>query len=77
MASPHGGSDPLSFIYGNRLPRYLWTEVGWGEELGKRGITLQEFIRLAGRRRRDFVRWAKREIGWTDYVAQLLKTLLR
>ncbi len=76
-ASPHSGADPLAFVYGNRLPQFLWTEAGWGEALKARGVTLQDFLRVAGNLRRYFVKWVKEEVGWEDYLVALRQGALR
>ncbi len=77
QASPHSGADPLAFIYGNRLPRYLWDDGRWGERLTTHGVALEALLKVAGSRRRHFLRWIQGEVSWQEYLTSLEKGLQR
>ncbi len=69
--------DPLAFIYGNRLPRYLWDDGRWGERLTTKGVALATLLKVAGARRCHFLRWVRGEATWLEYIESVQKGLLR
>jgi len=57
--------------YGNRLPQYLWTNLGWKKELSQKGWRWQDFLNLLSRHTSDMVRWATDEMSWIKLVESI------
>ena len=66
--------DSLAVWSFNRLPKYLWEF--WRDELKKRGITWQMFLRLLNLHTLDVVEWAIYDrLGWVDLVKRITATI--
>jgi hypothetical protein len=50
---------------------------GWGAVLEPRGVPLEAFLRVAGNKRKAFVRWVKGEASWQEYSDALAADALR
>lgn len=59
----HATADPISYWYGNKLPRYLWNG-GWGEKLIVGGVAEDQFMQTIGAHRIGFFRWIDDEMEW-------------
>ncbi|MEE8231718.1 MAG: hypothetical protein V3R46_00155 [Thermoplasmata archaeon] len=59
----HAVADPISYWYGNKLPRYLW-KGGWAERLRAVGVAEDQFMQTIGAHRIGFLRWIDDEMGW-------------
>lgn len=59
----HSVAEPISFWYGNKLPRYLWN-AGWGAPLRRAGLEPDAFMRAVGAHRKGFRKWIEGEIEW-------------
>ncbi|MFQ5986831.1 MAG: hypothetical protein ACE5KQ_05680 [Thermoplasmata archaeon] len=59
----HAVADPISYWYGNKLPRYLW-KGGWGEKLRDIGVSEDQFMQAIGAHRIGFFRWIDDEMEW-------------
>ena len=59
----HAVADPISYWYGNKLPRYLW-KGGWGERLRAEGVTEDQFMQTIGAHRIGFFRWIDEKMEW-------------
>jgi hypothetical protein len=57
--------------YGNRLPQYLWTSLGWKRELTQGGWRWQDFLSLLSRHTKDIVCWANDEMPWSKLVESI------
>ncbi|MFQ6013403.1 MAG: hypothetical protein ACE5LS_07145 [Thermoplasmata archaeon] len=69
-AGSHSVADPISYWYGNKLPRYLW-KGGWGPKLQGLGVSEDEFMQTIGAHRIGFFRWIDDEMEWEklqDYL---------
>lgn len=66
----HSVADPISYWYGNKLPRYFW-KSGWGPELKHLGFDEDRFMRTVGAHRVGFFRWIEGEMEW-DRLADLV-----
>ena len=61
----------LAAWYGNRLPQYLWTNLGWKKELTQKGWRWQDFLSLLSRHTDDMIRWANGEMPWGRFVESI------
>lgn len=59
----HSVADPISYWYGNKLPRYLW-KAGWGPSLKAAGLNEDRFMRVVGAHRVSFLKWIDGELPW-------------
>lgn len=66
----HSVADPISYWYGNKLPRYFW-KSGWGPDLKQVGFDEDRFMRTVGAHRVGFFRWIDEEMAW-DRLADLI-----
>jgi hypothetical protein len=58
----------------NKLPKYLWS--CWKEDLMRRGITWQRFLRILRLRTIDMIEWSLRgSISWEELVRRLEATI--
>ncbi|PUA31712.1 MAG: hypothetical protein B7O98_08800 [Zestosphaera tikiterensis] len=72
--SPNMDYDSLAVWSFNRLPKYLWKL--WGDELIKRGITWQKFLRILKLHTIDIVEWALRDsLSWEELVKRIEKSI--
>ena len=53
---------------GNKLPRYLWTDQGWKNELTKKGWNWQGFLSMLSKQTHEMIRWANDELEWKDFL---------
>lgn len=72
----HSVADPISYWYGNKLPRYLWKE-GWGPQLRKAGFNEDRFMRTVGAHRVGFFRWIDGEVPWDKLLDLILASVLK
>jgi len=62
--------DSLAVWSFNRFPKYLWSF--WSDELRKRGITWQKFLRILSLHTKDIVDWAIYDrIEWDELVKRI------
>lgn len=72
--NPDVDYDSLSVWSFNRLPKYLWEF--WEEDLKKRGITWQKFLRILSLHTIDIVEWALYDrLGWVELVKRIETTI--
>ena len=57
------------------LPKYLWSS--WRDELRRRGIPWQLFLRAISRCDRDVEKWVEGRITWEDLVNSITEALFR
>jgi len=69
--------DSLAVWYGNRIPKYLWTECGWKNILSKKGYTWQRFLKLMKYHTTDMVLWVRGWISWEEFVQRLMESVKR
>jgi hypothetical protein len=62
----HSVADPISYWYGNKLPRYFW-KGGWGPRLKEAGLNEDRFMRVVGAHRVSFLRWIDGEMPWDEF----------
>ncbi len=65
----------LAVWYGNRLPRYLWTNQSWKKALSRRGFRWQDFLSALSEHTQDIIRWANDEIPWSQLVEAIEKEI--
>ena len=66
--------DSLAVWSFNRLPKYLWEH--WKEELKRKGISWQKFLKILKFHTNDIISWALRdELNWRDLVLKVIHTL--
>jgi hypothetical protein len=66
--------DSLSVWAFNRLPKYLWGH--WGDELKRRGITWQKFLKIMKLHTLDVVAWALHdELEWAELAKRIEHTI--
>ncbi|MFQ5962218.1 MAG: hypothetical protein ACE5MG_12560 [Candidatus Methylomirabilales bacterium] len=63
----HAVADPISYWYGNKLPRYLW-KGGWGPRLREIGVSEDQFMQTIGAHRIGFFRWIDHEMEWEKFL---------
>ncbi len=63
----HSVADPLTYWYGNKLPRYLW-KSGWGPKLSGAGLDPDRFMRTIGAHRKGFFRWIDGVLPWDQFL---------
>ena len=61
--------------YGNRIPKYLWTQHGWKKELSKKGLRWQDFLGLLSGRTQEIIRWVNDEISWGSLIETIERDL--
>ncbi|MFQ5908948.1 MAG: hypothetical protein ACE5JE_09035 [Thermoplasmata archaeon] len=67
----HAVADPISYWYGNKLPRYLW-KGGWGEQLKVAGVSEDLFMQTIGAHRIGFFRWIDGEMNWEKLLDNMI-----
>ena len=67
----HSVADALSYWYGNKLPRYLWS-AGWGPKLKEAGLDPDRFMQTVGAHRIGFLKWIDGEMGWDKLLEYIL-----
>ncbi|MFQ5838875.1 MAG: hypothetical protein ACE5HJ_08885 [Thermoplasmata archaeon] len=72
----HSVADPISYWYGNKLPRYLW-KGGWGPKLKEIGFDEDRFMRTIGAHRAGFLRWIDDEMPWEKLLDLLILSVTR
>jgi hypothetical protein len=72
----HSVADPISYWYGNKLPRYLW-KSGWGPRLKQTGFNEDRFMRAVGAHRVGFMRWIDGEMPWERFLDLLIVTVTK
>jgi len=73
-SNPNVDYDSLAVWSFNKLPKYLWET--WRDELEKRGITWQKFLRLLSLHTMDLVEWALYDrLGWVGLVERIEATI--
>ena len=65
----------LAVWFGNKIPRYLWIECDWKEELSKEGWKWQNFLRLISRRTNDLIHWVNDFFSWDDLIKRIKEDL--
>jgi len=56
------------------LPSYLWRL--WKDELGRRGITWQRFLRILSLHTKDIVDWALYDrLGWAELIKRITMSI--
>jgi len=72
--SPNVDYDSLSVWSFNKFPRYLWEF--WKEDLKKRDITWQKFLRILSLHTIDMVEWALYDrVGWIELIKRIETTI--
>lgn len=67
--------DSLAVWYGNRIPRYLWSECGWKSVLSGVGFTWQRFLKLMKYHTTDMVLWVGGGISWEEFMQKLRESV--
>jgi hypothetical protein len=66
--------DSFSAWAFNRLPKYLWGY--WGEELRRKGITWQKFLKIMKLHTSDIVAWALYDqLEWGEVIRRMERTI--
>jgi len=66
--------DLLAVWSFNRLPKYLWGQ--WKNDLKKRGITWQKFLRILKLHTLDMIEWALRDsLEWSKLIRRIEKSI--
>ena len=65
--------DSFHVWYGNRLPKYLWSE--WKNTLKPAGFTWQRFLKLLSRRTDAVLMWYKGAYTWDQFVKETIKLI--
>ena len=66
--------DSLAVWSFNRLPKYLWKH--WKEDLKRRGISWQKFLRILRFRTLDIIEWSLKEsVTWEELVKRIESTI--
>jgi len=53
----------------------LWSEVGWGKELKKYGITWQKFMSIIRDHYPYFYDWVKGKMSWDEVIRKLIERI--
>lgn len=62
--------DTLAVWSFNRLPKYLWS--CWKDELNRRGITWQKFLRILKLHAGDAIEWVfGSSLSWEELIGRL------
>jgi hypothetical protein len=72
----HATADPISYWYGNKLPRYLWN-AGWGRKLKEMGVAEDQFMQTIGAHRIGFFRWIDDEMEWEKLLDFMIRSAVK
>jgi len=66
--------DSLAVWSFNALPKYLWRL--WKDDLTRKGISWQVFLKILRTHTADFIEWALRDyLSWDDLLKKVKKSL--
>jgi len=72
--NPNVDYDSLAVWSFNKLPKYLWE--AWRDELEKRGITWQKFLRILSLHTIDLVEWGVYDrLEWSELIKRIKATI--
>jgi hypothetical protein len=65
----------MSLKQGTWIASPLWSDVGWGKELKKHGLTWQRFMVVVRDHFPYFLDWVKDRVGWDEVMRKLVEHL--
>ncbi len=67
--------ESIAIWLGNKLPRYLWKEAGWGKDLKKEGYSWQSFLKILSLHKKDMIKWSWNSLSWKDFLNRVEETI--
>ncbi len=72
----HSVVDPITYWYGNKLPRYLW-KSGWGPKLKRLGYDEDRFMRTIGAHKAGFLLWIDGKMTWEKFSGLMMLSVTK
>lgn len=71
----HRELEIMSLKQGTWIASPLWSEVGWGRELKRQGLTWQKFMVVVRDHYPYFLDWVMNRISWDEAMGKLVERL--